>query len=203
MAAGGPGYYGAPQQPGVVGAKKSSENGCLIWGLAGCGICLLLGVIFIVALANSASKGGGGGFGGVIKNTVSAQVCGQSMESVSVAIEAYRADHKGKYPAKLTDLVPDYLADSATVDCGGTVKQLGDKLVYRIPPQKAPDETAVVEIHMGSASIGSLQTTLSYVRILKNGEVVVDQVTRQKVRNRSSRYTPNADKESTDTTEEE
>ena len=202
MAAGEPGYYGAPKQPGIVGAKKSRENGCLIWGLAGCGICLLLGVIFVVALANSASKSGGGGFRGVIKNTVSAQVCGQSINSVSVAIESYRDEHKGKYPAKLTDLVPDYLADTATVDCGGTVKQLGDKLVYHVPSQKAPDDTMMVEIHMGTASIGSIQTTLSYVRILKNGEVVVDQVTRQKVRGTGSRYTPVPHEEPTDTTEE-
>jgi hypothetical protein len=202
MAAEGPGYYGAPQRPGVVGAKKSSENGCLIWGLAGCGICLLLGVIFIVALANAASKSNSG-FGGVIKNTVSAQVCGQSINSVSVAIAAYRTDHKGKYPAKLTDLVPDYLADSATVDCGGTVKELGDKLIYHVPSPKAPDDTMMVEINMGEASFGNIQTTLSYVRILKSGEVVVDQVTRQKVRGTGSRYTPNTEDDETTTSEDE
>ncbi len=183
---GGPAYYGAPQQQGVVPAKKSKDNGCLIWGLAGCGILLLLGVIGVIYAASQAARGGGG-FGSVIKNSISAQVCGQDMEAVNNAIQSYRDEHNGKYPAKIVDLVPYYLADTATETCGGTVKQLGDKLVYHAPKPKAPDESVVVEVFIGESAVMG-QKTLSYVRILKSNTVVVDQVTRAPISHRRSRF---------------
>jgi hypothetical protein len=183
MAQGDPGYYGAPRGGGVVPAKKSAENGCLIWGLAGCGLVLLIGVIGVMTAFSKLSKGEGGGLGGVMKNSISAQSCGQSMETVSAALEAYQVANKGKYPAKLADLVPKYLTDDATEICGGKVSELGKKLMYRVPQPKDADDAVVVEVFTGKSDFMMTSTT-NYVRILKDGQVVVDQVTRQPVSGR-------------------
>lgn len=190
MGQGQPGYYGAPTGKGIVPAKKSSENGCLIWGLAGCGLVMLIGVVGLVAMFSRQD-----GFGGMMKNSISAQSCGIGLESVSSALESYKVDHKGNYPAKLTDLVPNYLSETATQTCGGTVKELGDKLVYHAPTAKSPGDAVVVEVFMGKSTL-MMTTTLNYVRILKNGQVVTDQVTRSPIRARySSRQGENSEDE--------
>jgi hypothetical protein len=171
MAGGFPG--GAPPP---IPAPRSNSNGCLIWGLGGCGLLALLVVGMAALFIWQASKNPGAK--NLISSITNAPSCGQNLPLLREALENYKKDHKGQYPEKLADLVPKYANDALTASCGGNLTQIGDKLQFTPPKSNAPADAVVLSASMGDSSFVPTQVQTLYVRLLKDGRVVMDQVSR-------------------------
>lgn len=167
---------GMPPTPPPLPVRRSANNGCLLWGLAGCGGLLILGVAFLAYVWWSVSKNEGAQK--LFRGVVTAPACGQSLGQVRVALEDYRRTHKGQYPSNLTELVPKYMHPQVMDACGGSVDQLASRTHYTPPKANAPADAPVVSIHMSDSSLVPTQTQTLYVRLLKDGRVVLDQVAR-------------------------
>lgn len=170
---GGPGGYGYPAgMPPPMPVRRSSGTNCLIAGLIGCGVLVILVVISFYIIGKK--------FGGFIQNSVSSQRdCAQSLVGIRTALRDYQTKHNGKYPAKLSDLVPDYLSDRSALTCNGDP---ATETTYTPPKQDAPEETAVVSFTGPESTMMEVgQSQLSQrvvVRLLKDGRIVSDQMQR-------------------------
>ena len=201
MAGGMPGNYGysgpgniPPPPPAPV--KKSGGNGCLIGGLVGCGALLL--VLVVGAIMASRFAKNSGGFSDLFKGAAAGPKYAQKLSPVSNALMSYRSDNKGKYPPSLSALVPKYLADKSALSLDE-----GKKMEYTPPTADSKPESPVISIYTGSASLIQTQSTIFYVRLLKNGSIVQDQVTRTelKVKDSGSRGTGKSSGDKPDSTE--
>ncbi|HZT40610.1 MAG TPA: hypothetical protein VFA07_00405 [Chthonomonadaceae bacterium] len=170
---GGPVGYGYPTG---MPARKSS-SGCLIWGLVGCGALVILLVLFMIFAAYRFSKNSG--FQRMMSNAMSAPQCAQRLVYVREALDSYRKDHKGAYPASLSALVPHYLNDDSYLSCQGGETSA---FVYTPPKSDSPADTPVASYSFGESQFMATtrgqvsQTTI--VRLLKDGRVVSDQINR-------------------------
>lgn len=73
-------------------------------------------ILFLLLVALVAVGCGGG------KRSLSAWLdCRENVLRVATALETYSADHRGRYPAALSDLVPKYLEAVPTCPAAGTV----------------------------------------------------------------------------------
>lgn len=173
MVGGLPGGAGAPPP---VPVTRSNNNGCLLWGLAGCGALILLGIGAIVLMGWYVSRNPE--VKNLTRNITTAPGCSQSLGQISQALHAYRRDHKGKYPAKLEDLVPKYMDAQVTDGCGGALSEMGERLQYTPAASTAQGDAPIVSVHLGNTSVLPTQQQTLYVRLLQDGRVVMDQVTR-------------------------
>src|SRR5438552_1618509 len=125
---GGTGGYGYPAgAPPPMPVRKSS-NSCLIWALGGCGVLVVIFVIVSVIgitqfMKNPAMKQ-------AMNSKMAASRCAYTLQKIGGALEGYRKDHSGKYPATLTGLVPKYLADKSELTCG---EESGMEVEYTPP----------------------------------------------------------------------
>jgi hypothetical protein len=175
MTAGGPGSGSYSSGPPPAPPRRS--NGCLITGLAGCGALILILIIASVFLANGLGKNGG--LSGLVAGEQAAPGCKEKLASLQTALTTYRRDHKDHYPAKLADLVPNYLVDDSNFSYHDGA---GDHAMEYSPPSAgAPDDAVVAGFETGTFQLMSIQKTRIYVRLLKNGQIVMEQLTRQNV----------------------
>jgi len=159
------GYPSAPM-------KRQGNGGLLLWSLVGCGVIALLVVVIGGVLLSKTLKGSPGAKG--MMNVLSSmEPAGQSMQKVEVALEDYRKDHNGKYPAKLDELVPKYVSDKSAFVCGE-----GDSaapMEYTAPKSSDTEGFVVVRAHIGDLTLVRTQVQRMYVCLLKNGQVVSEQ----------------------------
>jgi hypothetical protein len=132
-----------------------------LWGAVGCGALVLLALI---ALAVSMPK-----FGKLVENIAAGPEKGQTLTTLHKALEKYRNEHKKAYPRTLDELVPKYLPDASLLEA--------QQMVYTPPTEKSRPEDPVVSIKTGENEILG-QKQLYYVRLLQDGTIVQDQVTR-------------------------
>lgn len=62
--------------------------------------------------------------------------CKSNLKNLGTAVEMYSTDHSGKYPAKLSQLTPNYLKTILTCPSAGTstyTYQTGPKAAYNTP----------------------------------------------------------------------
>ena len=186
--AGGMGGYGGqnlppmqPMQPmpPPVREKRSGANGCLIGGLVGCGVLLLLFVVGGIFAMNGL-KNSKGGIGKMMSNIQAGQEYAPKLVLVGAALERYKNDHGGKYPASLNALVPKYMPDKSAF----TPKSSETTIDYTPPKPDSKPDAVVLSVTNGEAEISfgasSSRSTL-YYRLLKNGNIVQDQVQRVEI----------------------
>lgn len=166
---------------GMVRGKRSGSNGCLIGGLAGCGILLLVMVIGGVVAFNAA-KNNKGGFGKMMSNIMAGQEYIPKMRNVGEALDRYKEDHNGKYPGSLNALVPKYLPNKDAF----MPQSSETTLDYTPPKPDAKPDAAVLSITNGESQILTTRTTL-YIRLLKDGSIIQDQVQRTYIKQKSPR----------------
>ncbi|HZP83877.1 MAG TPA: hypothetical protein VFB21_19715 [Chthonomonadaceae bacterium] len=170
---GGP-VYSAP-------VRKSGTSGCMVWGLVGCGALALIFAIGIGIAAYRFSKDPA--MRNMISNIQSVRDCAGNLVSLQSALEKYTAAHGGKYPATLSELVPKYLPDKAALTCGGAGSAAGGQgmeVEYARPGPDTPPETPVISFRGREAALLG-QRTMQYVRLLKDGRIVMDTVQRQEI----------------------
>jgi hypothetical protein len=171
--------------PPPVPVTRSNNNSCLLWGLAGCGVLILLfiGLAAFGGMWLRQNKG----TKNLISSITNAPACGQNLPLLREALENYRKDHKGTYPEKLADLVPKYANDALTDSCGGSLTRIGDQIQFTPPKSTAPKDMVVLSVNMGDSSFVPTQVQTLYVRLLNDGRVVMDQVSRTELsRHRTS-----------------
>ena len=183
--AGGMGGYGGqnlppmqPMQPPPVREKRSGANGCLIGGLAGCGILIVLVVIGSVLAMNTLKNSkGGGGIGKFMSSIQTGQEFTPKLTKVGAALTQYKEAHDGKYPASLNALIPKYLPNKSDF----TPTSNETTIEYTPPKPDAKPDAIVLSVTNGEANISfgaaSSRSTL-YYRLLKDGSLVQDQVQR-------------------------
>lgn len=173
------GTQGGFDLSGIPQPGKPRRSNPWLWGLIGCGGLLVVGILCIGILFRSIS--GNPEFKKVISGAVSASSCSQSLVSLRASLQSYRNDHDGKYPAKLADLVPKYVRDEAALGCPATGGNLPLPIEYTRPASDAPSDAVVLSVQGGeSAVLASSQQTF-YVRLLKDGSIVSDQIVRRQI----------------------
>lgn len=151
-----------------VPVKKSGSNGCWIWGLAGCGILALVGVIFVVVVSMKFSKN----INQLSKSSNNTQATATRLITIRTALQRYQKEHQREYPPTLDDLVPKYLPSKSEIEGGE----------YTPPEADATGDTPIVRFEggellnmkIGKSSINQKMYTL----LLKDGQIVIEQVTR-------------------------
>jgi len=142
----------------------SGGNSCWKVGGITCGVgCLLLviaGIVFSVFLGPRVKKAISAGV------TASQQMveCQQQMLRVGKAITEYHRD-KGKYPAKLDDLVPAYVPSKASL-CW-TQDATKAPFTYHRPAETDPGTSTMLEYRFKMV-IGEVEQTMP-LRIRKDG----------------------------------
>ena len=165
-----------PMQPAPPPAreKRSGSNGCLIGGLAGCGILLVVLVIGGMALMNNFKNSkAGGGFGKMMSNIEVGREYAPKLVQIGAALDHYKEDHDGKYPATLNALVPKYMPDKTAF----TPATSETVLEYTPPKPNARPDAIVVSVTNGEIVILTSRSTI-YYRLLKDGSIVQDQLQR-------------------------
>lgn len=94
-----------PPPPSTAYGLPRQNSSCFKWGAAGCGGCL---VLFLIA-AYLIYRAAGPFIGSTIRDSAAVT---RDMMLLREHINRYKAD-TGKYPDKLTDLVPKYVASPA------------------------------------------------------------------------------------------
>lgn len=163
-------------QPGAYAAPPRRTNAWLLWLLGGCGVILI--ALFILAAIGAAKLGKL--VAPVVSSATAGPACAQKLMAVRTAINGYAGDHGGAYPAKLTNLVPKYLPDttdfSFRLASGQTVT-----LVYYPPRKDTPPTSVVAEFETGRNSMQIANQRMDfwhYIRLLKDGLIVQDQLQR-------------------------
>jgi len=75
------------------------------------------------------------------------QVVMRDMQALKTDINQYTQD-KNKYPDKLTDLVPKYVAEERLLHVGG--KTAEPKYIYTKPPKDAPQSFVILQVDLPS-----------------------------------------------------
>lgn len=170
MAGGVPGGYNLPGTAPPP-RKSSSGTGCLIWSLVGCGVLAVLMVA--LGAAGIYSLGRNKEVRNALGGITAMGSCSENLRQVRDALQQYTKEHKGKYPARLSDLpeaVPQMCMTGDTEN----------KMQYTPPAPNAPDDTIVVSVESGGINIAT-QKQLYFTRLLKDGRIVFDQVVRTTV----------------------
>ncbi|BDI32996.1 hypothetical protein CCAX7_50470 [Capsulimonas corticalis] len=125
-----PPYYQNTPPP-----SKSNSSGCWKIGGIGCAVVLLLGVVGSVWIFNT--------FKGVLQSTVGTT---QNGLKIRRAVIDYH-DKKGSYPAKLADLVPDYLPSPTILHDASDTNPDPSHIswTYHRPTEGAPPKTPLLE----------------------------------------------------------
>ncbi|HZO88214.1 MAG TPA: type II secretion system protein [Chthonomonadaceae bacterium] len=168
---------------------RRSGSSCLTWGLAGCGVLvLIIGIAFAIAVYRFWRSPTAKRFQAAYTEAAS---CADNLEAIRMALNKYTTDHKGKYPPALADLVPKYLPDKSALTCGaaapgGTAGSVPMHLEYRPPKPDAPPDTPVVSFRGEEASVFTQKQTI-YLRLLKDGRIVMDTVSMNRTEMRGRR----------------
>ena len=191
--AGGMGGYERPNVPQMqpmqpmpppMRGKRSGSNGCLIGGLTGCGILLIIIVVGVwVAINAFKASPSSKGFGKLMSDAAAGPKYARNLAPISSALNSYKSDHDGAYPASLNALVPKYLTDKSYF----TPTESGLSFDYTAPKSGAKSDAILVSISGGMTDIavfGQHTQTTQYYRLLKDGRIVQDQVTRTEMRSR-------------------
>ncbi len=169
----GGGYQYPIGGPAPIPTPRRAGPGCLAWGLAGCGVVL---VILLIVGGITASQFSRSKLGGQLSSQLKSMVDSPTrLKSIDRALEAYKIDHAGKYPASLKDLSPSYLPASPRV-AGSDASPA--PLEYTRPGPRAPSDFVVVRVSTLKISAIQTQVQTVYTCLLKNGSIVQEQVVR-------------------------
>jgi hypothetical protein len=124
---------------------RSSSDGCWKWGAITCGGLGCLGVIAIVAMVAFVMRSPE--FKKMMSTMQKATVVQRDMVTVKRALDQYKAD-KGKYPAKLKELVPKYLPNEGSLHL--SEEPTGPEFVYTQPPKDAPASAIILQYDLPS-----------------------------------------------------
>jgi hypothetical protein len=155
------------------------SGGCLPWAIGGCVALAVLAVVGVIIAANYFKNDPR--VRKMVKEATASPAYGQRLITIKDALEKYRQAHGEKYPTALNDLVPEYLPDrSALEETIGTGAE-ARKLIYTPPKPDAPDSAPVVSFEGQETEFFAGASQVQNVRLLKNGRVVIDQVTRREL----------------------
>jgi hypothetical protein len=152
-------------------ARRWWSRGGIHWGwivAIGC-FTLFLAAVALFALALlPAIKG----FQAEIKSAQPMERWIAQLREVGRALEAYKADHAGGFPASLEALHPDYLPDVGVLQFARSDPGQGpQELVYLPPPEGAPDDYVVVSLE-APMPFGKASGARMRLGIQKDGELV-------------------------------
>ncbi len=169
MQGGGQGAYPPPPAP----ARRSGGNTVLLWSLVGCGVIAVLLVIIGAVLVTKITKNPG--TKGLFSVMAAVTPTAQSVDKIGASLEEYQKDHGGQYPPTLEALVPKYVSDKSSLVCGSSEDP--KPMVYSLPGPDTKPEAIVVRVYIGDIVMPNQRQQMS-VCLLKNGEVVSEQVAR-------------------------
>jgi len=119
-----------------------------------------------------------GGFQKMLSSAIAAPKCGQSLLQIRGALESYRTDHKQKYPATLSALVPDYLPDKSVISVGDVALQPA----YTPPKTGSSAETPIVSYDLGNNNLINMKEAAVSQQIIvvlrKDGRIFSNQIQR-------------------------
>lgn len=172
-------YAPLPPQPMAVTPaqgkpvrKGKGGSAALVW-LLGC--AGLFALIFIVGIAYVTLN-----MGSTISNSTRALPgAQQNLEEIRAALDTYTAAHQGQYPPSLDKIVdPDTLV--YTSKTGETVH-----VEYTPPNANSTPDAGVAGFYLGDMiKFQQIMDQKLYIRLLKNGSIVQEQITRTPLPNR-------------------
>ena len=166
-------YAPMPPQPMSVTSaqgkpirKGKGGSAALVW-LLGC--AGLFAIVFIVGIAYFTMNVGST----ISSSTRSLPGAQQKLEEIRAALDTYTAAHQGQYPASL-DKIVDANALVYTSKTGEKVH-----VEYTPPTAASPQDAGVAGFYLGDMmKFQQLMDQKLYIRLLKNGVIVQEQITR-------------------------
>ena len=164
----------SPQVPylppqGVPVRRGGGGSTVIVWLLSGCGLiavlCIVLGVFFVKSIGAS----------DLVKNQGGIQLARKNLVEIRTSLNQYVKEHKGNYPRSLEESVDPAYLSYASSSTGKTIK-----VSYDAPAPDADDDTAIAGFYVGEMTM-NMGTTIqqwTYVRLLKDGTIVQEQITR-------------------------
>ncbi len=143
------------------------------WFVGGCLGLLAVGTILVVMSAKALLRDPG--LQKTLTNAQSAPERSEKLQDIKNALERYRQSNGGAFPNTLEDLVKaKSLTESELVfDPAAHVKYL-----YTKPAENAPADAVVVSTPGDKTSMFGVVEQITYYRLLKDGRVVQDQLSR-------------------------
>ena len=141
------------------------DSGCWKWGAIACGggcALAVIAIILVIVLAGPSMKKL---VGSAMQFGQDAQYCQTEMTALWQKVEKYHTD-KGKYPDKLEQLVPNYVADKSGLKL--STKPTGPDFTYHKPAKDAQPTDIVLEYSLSIDSPDGQKVNIP-VRMMKNG----------------------------------
>ncbi len=153
--------------PLPIKPQRSASTNCLLGLLGGCGTLVVVSIIAVVIAMPHIKKS----ISGIAQVGDATPTCVQKLQGIGSALQQYTRKHKGAYPDKLTQLVPDYLPDASAlqyVDKPGSNPQ--NVQYFKPSPQSAPS-SVVARFNTGHLDInfGTRQSQNLYIVLTKDG----------------------------------
>ncbi len=146
--------------------KGKGGSAALVW-LLGC--AGLFAVVFIVGIAYFTMNVGNT----ISSSTRSLPTAQQNLEEIRAALDTYTAAHQGQYPPTLDKIVD---ADALVYT---TPKGVKVHVEYTPPNENSAPDAGVAGFYLADImKFQQLMEQKSYIRLLKNGVIVQEQITR-------------------------
>ncbi len=162
--------FGAPP-PLPIRPQRSAGTNCLIAGGVGCAILILI-MIIVTVVALSKTPHLMSTFSNLGNGTVA---CKQKLTEIDVALTRYEQKHNGKYPAKLSELVPDYLPDSSALTYQASPSTPKQTVVYSPPSKGQTGQVVVAKYLVGTIDLSALGQKQEIFECLTNSHTIVQQ----------------------------
>lgn len=162
--------FGAPP-PLPIRPQRSAGTNCLIAGGVGCAILILISIIMVAVVFSKAPH---------LMSTFStlgngSVACKQKLTEIDVALTRYEEKHSGKYPAKLSELVPDYLPDSSALTYQASPTSPKQTVVYTPVSKGQTGDVVVAKYLVGTIDLTAIGQKQEIFECLTNTHKLVQQ----------------------------
>ncbi len=161
--------------PLPVRPQRSVQSNCLLGGLAGCGILLVISIIMVIVAVPNIRKTLSQVSSATQHIAGNTQDARQKLMGINTALLQWKKKHKGDYPASLSQLVPNYLPDNSDLSFQNDSNAQPEQAVYIRPTSSTAPSDIVVRYKTTSFTLslpGGTQTQTFYLGLTKAGQLV-------------------------------
>ncbi len=156
--------------PLPIRPQRSASSNCLLGLLGGCGALVLVLIIGALIAMPRIKRS----LSSIAKVGSATPTCVQKLQGLGSALDQYSSKHKGAYPDKLTQLVPNYLPDASALQYVEKPGAPVQTVTYYKPPANAAPQFVVARFLTGHFDINigpAKQSQTLYIVLMKDGEL--------------------------------
>ncbi len=155
--------------PLPIKPQRSASTNCLLGLLGGCGTLVVIIIVAAVIMMPRIKKS----ISGIAQVGDATPTCVQKLQGIGSALQSYAKKHKGAYPDKLNQLVPDYLPDASSLQYADKPGASPQTVQYFKPAPNASASAVVARFNTGhfDLNFGTRQSQNLYIVLTKDGSL--------------------------------